>query len=100
MNKFSGSLDVSYQLSAEIDGSVKDIMTLNGAQLAGHGISATGTLRPRKLEMRLPKVRVERLMHRRTRAWTKRQSTPRETFDFRCMLQGLMPSTSTFGRGS
>ena len=44
MNKFSGFLDVSYQLSAEIDGSVKDIMTLNGAHLAGHGISATGNI--------------------------------------------------------
>ena len=35
LNNFSG-------LDAEIDGSVKDITTLNGAQLAGYGISAMG----------------------------------------------------------
>ena len=31
INNLSGFLDGSYQLSADIDGSVKDITTLNGA---------------------------------------------------------------------
>ena len=35
LNKLSGCLDGSYKLGAEIDGSVKDITTLNGTQLAG-----------------------------------------------------------------
>ena len=41
LNNFSGFLDGSYKLSAKIDGSVKDVTTLNGAQLAGYGISET-----------------------------------------------------------
>ena len=72
INNFSGFLDGSYQLSAEIDGSVKDITTLNGAQLAGYGISATGNIEFSGPVMRLPQVKMERLMYKRMRAWTIR----------------------------
>ena len=72
INNFSGFLDGSYQLSAEIDGSVKDITTLDGAQLAGYGISATGNIEVSGPVMRLPQVKMERLMYKRMRAWTTR----------------------------
>ena len=44
IRNFSGFLDGSYKLSADIDGAVKDITTLNGAQLAGYGINANGNI--------------------------------------------------------
>ena len=44
LNNFSGFLDGSYKLSADIDGAVKDITTSNCVQLAGYGISATGNI--------------------------------------------------------
>ncbi len=40
VDNISGKLEGSYKLSAEIEGSIKDITTLNGAMLAGYGISA------------------------------------------------------------
>ena len=40
IDNFSGYLEGSYKLSGEIEGSIKDITTLNGAMLAGYGISA------------------------------------------------------------
>ena len=44
IDNFSGLLQGSYALSAEIDGAIKDITTLNGALLAGYGISAKGSV--------------------------------------------------------
>lgn len=42
IGNFSGFLQGSYALSAEIEGAIKDITTLNGALLAGYGIAAKG----------------------------------------------------------
>lgn len=42
IDNFSGYLEGSYQLSAEIEGSIKDVSTLDGAMLAGYGINAAG----------------------------------------------------------
>ena len=44
IDNFSGYLEGSYRLSAEIEGSIKDISTLNGAMLAGYGINAAGKM--------------------------------------------------------
>ncbi len=44
VDNLSGKLEGSYKLSAEIEGSIKDITTLSGAMLAGYGISAKGDI--------------------------------------------------------
>ena len=100
INDCSDFLDGSYRSSADIDGCVEDSTTTNGTQLAGYGISATGNIEEGlgELEMRLPQVKMMRLMHRRMCAWTNRQLTRRENCRCRCMLQEFMPSTLIFGR--